>query len=146
MILKPVINKTLVKAVIPLLIILPLLNVNKLTSLLIFILIYWVMVMAYALFKHTHTYEITSDYIEFKGLIGKGVRVRYWDIEDVLVSQGLLARLFNCGSVILITSSGGRGRVMIIGGGYGVRLWDVKDPWRVQGIIINRLRELGYYQ
>ena len=145
MILRPMITKTLVKAVIPLLIILPLLNISKLTSLLVFILIYWVMVMAYALFKHAQAYEITSDYIEFKGLIGRGMRLKYWDIEDVLVSQGPLARLFNCGSVILITSSGGR-QVMILGGGYGVRLWDVKEPWGVQKLIINRLRELGYYQ
>ena len=145
MILRPIISKTMVKALIPLVIILPLLNVSKLSSLLIFILIYWVMVMAYALFKHAHTYEVTSDYIEFRGLFGRGMRLKYWDIEDVLVSQGLLARIFDCGSVILITSSRSR-QIMLIGGGYGARLWDVKEPWNVQKLIINRLRELGYYQ
>ena len=145
MILRPTISKTMVKAIIPLLIILPLLNVSRLSSLLIFILMYWVMVVAYALFKHAHAYEITSDYIEFRGLIGGVMRVKYWDIEDVLVSQGPLARLFNCGSVILITSSRSR-QVVLIGGGYGVRLWDVKEPWNVQKLIINRLKELGYYQ
>lgn len=145
MILRPTISKTMVKAVIPLLIILPLLNVSRLLSLLIFILMYWVMVVAYALFKHAHTYEITSDYIEFRGLIGRVMRVKYCDIEDVLVSQGPLAKLFNCGSVILVTSSRS-GQVVLIGGGYGFRLWDVKEPWNVQKLIINRLKELGYYQ
>ncbi|WP_292000393.1 PH domain-containing protein [Caldivirga sp.] len=145
MILRPVVTKTLIKALIPLLIILPLLNLSRLTSLLIFTSIYWMMIVVYVLFKRAHSYEITSDYIEFKGLMNRGMRVKYWDIEDVFVSQGPLARLFNCGSVIIVTSSR-NWQVVVIGSGYGVRLWDVREPWSVQRLIISRLREMGYHQ
>jgi len=57
--------------------------------------------------------------------------------------RGPLARLFKCGSVILVITSRSHSQVLIMDGGYGVRLWDVRDPWGVQRFIINRLREEG---
>jgi hypothetical protein len=141
--LRPVVSKTIIKAWVPLLILLPFLDLSKVEALIIFTAIYWLMVLIYATYKWLHVYIITNDSVEVKVPIRGGIKLRYWEIEDVYVSQGPLARLFKCGSVILVTTSRSHSQVLIMGGGYGVRLWDVKDPWGIQRFIINRLREEG---
>lgn len=62
----------------------------------------------------------------------------YHDITGVVISQGTLAKRFDCGSVYLLLRRG-RGNVRLMAGGTAERLEDVPDPDSVFEVVSSRL-------
>lgn len=113
--------------------------------------------------KNAYTYFITdkSVRIEKSWFFGNYAReITFDQIRDVHVMQGLLARMFNCGSLVFITTTGlevgyvgggaavGRG-VMVGGGaatptivkGGGNMFWDILEPAKAREILMGKLTE-----
>ena len=113
--------------------------------------------------KRAFTYFITdkSIRIEKSWIFGNYVReITFDQIKDVHVMQGILARFFNCGSLVFITSTGlevgyvgggaAAGRGVIIGGGgvsptivkgRGNMFWDIPEPGKAREILMGKLAE-----
>ncbi|MEM3640451.1 MAG: PH domain-containing protein [Candidatus Bathyarchaeia archaeon] len=86
-------------------------------------------------------------------------------IKDVHISQGILARFFNCGSLLFVSTAGlevgyahagagvgtGAGGILVGGGtgttipqllkGKGNTFWDIPNPSSVRQILVNKLME-----
>lgn len=163
---KPFMKKTLVKSAIvfvvvslllsPLFFLVPLLIPFWFAFCLVFFVLYYFN-------KNAYTYFITdkSIRIEKSWFFGNYAReITFDQIRDVHVMQGLLARMFNCGSLVFITTTGlevgyvgggaavGRG-VMVGGGaaaptivkGGGNMFWDIMEPAKAREILMGRLTE-----
>ncbi|MEM2008189.1 MAG: PH domain-containing protein [Ignisphaera sp.] len=93
-----------------------------LTYVIIYTISTWIFVAFYIYWKKAHTYYVmeNSVLITRDWVFGKYQREITFDrIQDVHVQQGLLARMFKCGSVVFVTSSGLEvGYVVGGGGGY----------------------------
>ena len=113
--------------------------------------------------KRAFTYYISdkSVRIEKSWIFGSYVReITFDQIRDVHVMQGILARMFNCGSLVFVTSTGlevgyigggaavGRG-VMVGGGGVspaiikgrGNMFWDILEPEKAREVLMGKLTE-----
>jgi len=122
-----------------------------------------VLFVLYYFNKNAYTYFITdkSVRIEKSWFFGNYAReITFDQIRDVHVMQGLLARMFNCGSLVFITATGlevgyvgggaavGRG-VMVGGGaatptivkGGGNMFWDILEPAKAREILMGKLTE-----
>ncbi|MEM4701374.1 MAG: PH domain-containing protein [Candidatus Bathyarchaeia archaeon] len=163
---KPFMKKTLVKFAIvfvvvsillsPLFFFVPLLIPFWLAFCLVFFTLYYFN-------KNAYTYFITekSVRIEKSWFFGSYTReITFDQIRDVHVMQGLLARMFNCGSLVFITATGlevgyvgggaavGRG-VMVGGGaatptivrGGGNMFWDILEPAKARETLMGKLVE-----
>ncbi|MEM3641977.1 MAG: PH domain-containing protein [Candidatus Bathyarchaeia archaeon] len=113
--------------------------------------------------KKAFTYFISDKYvrIEKSWIFGSYVRELTFDqIRDVHVMQGIIARMFNCGSLVFVTSTGlevgytgggaAVGRGVIVGGGgvsptivkgRGNMFWDIPEPGKAREILMGKLTE-----
>jgi membrane protein YdbS with pleckstrin-like domain len=118
----------------------------------------------YYLSKNAFTYHITerSVRIEKSWIFGNYVRELTFDqISDMRINQGFLARMFNCGSLVFVTTTGLEvgtafggggvvGRGILVGGGgatphvirgRGNTLWDIADPGKARETLMGKLTE-----
>jgi len=109
--LKPVIRKTVIKGTILLVILTPFLEItpSKIINYLIFVAIWYALLSVYMVWKRSYTYCIDDYAITIKGLYRER-RIEKSQISDCFISQGFLARYFNCGSIYVIV----KGRVVIL--------------------------------
>jgi hypothetical protein len=113
--------------------------------------------------KRAFTYFITdkSVRVEKSWVFGNYVReITFDQIRDVHVMQGILARIFNCGSLVFVTSTGlevgyvgggaAAGRGVVIGGGgvsptvvkgKGNMFWDILEPGKAREVLMGKLTE-----
>ncbi|MQL54359.1 PH domain-containing protein [Acidianus ambivalens] len=122
---RPELKKTIIKGSILIGVFSIFLNINPKTlfNFLIFLLIAFLMLIMYALWKKAYLYEISEDGIIIKSPYSKKL-IKYNVIDDYFISSGLLARKFNVGSIYIILKSG---KVEIIR--------DVKFPENVEAEI-----------
>lgn len=122
---RPELKKTIIKGSILIGVFSVFLNINPKTlfNFLIFLLMAFLMLIMYALWKKAYLYEISEDGIIIKSPYSKKL-IKYNIIDDYFVSSGLLARKFNVGSIYIILKSG---KVEIIR--------DVKFPENVEAEI-----------
>ncbi|MEM1696798.1 MAG: SHOCT domain-containing protein [Desulfurococcaceae archaeon] len=153
---KPYIKKTIVKAFI-LYIILGLFFTIIPQIFIIYTILAWIFIGFYIYWKRAHTYYLmeNSVLITRDWVFGKYQREITFDrIQDVHVQQGLLARIFKCGSLVFVTTSGLEVGYVVSGGGKYVYLgsatprllrgaWnsfiDVRFPEKVRELIMNRI-------
>lgn len=88
--------------------------------------------------KYATKIKISEDGLTVKRLFRAIDSVRYQDILDISVSQGPLARRFNCGTVFMLLKSGS-GSVRLIGGGVAEQLEGVPRPNYVCDLLSSRL-------
>ncbi|MDW8040785.1 MAG: SHOCT domain-containing protein [Nitrososphaerota archaeon] len=163
---KPFMKKTLVKFVIAFLVATALLSpLFTFVSLLIpFWLVFcFVFFLLYYFNKNAYAYFITdkSVRVEKSWFFGSYTReITFDQIRDVHVMQGILARVFNCGSLVFITTTGlevgyvgggaAVGRGLMVGGGAatptivrrgGNMFWDILEPAKAKEILMVKLTE-----
>jgi membrane protein YdbS with pleckstrin-like domain len=92
--------------------------------------------------KRQTRFDIGDDGVHVKRLFHKPSVIRYDNILDISVAQGMLARRFNCGTVFLILK-GGPGSVRLMGGGVAEKLEDVKNPDGVMDAVSSKLSPFG---
>lgn len=140
LVLRPTITKTVLKGVIAIAIFSVFLQLSwaNLVHYLIFLGIYAVFLLAFVLLKKGNRFELGDETISVKRVLRSANSVRYQDILDISVAQGMLARRFRCGTVFLILK-GGRGSVKLLGGGIAEQLEDVPNPERVYNFITSKL-------
>jgi len=163
---RPFMKKTLVKFAIvfvavsillsPLFVFVPLLVPFWLAFCFVFFLLYYFN-------KSAYTYFITDNAvcIEKSWFFGSYTReITFDQIRDVHVMQGLLARMFNCGSLVFTTITGlevgyvgggvAVGRGVVVGGGTaaptivkarGNMFWDILEPAKAREVLIGKLTE-----
>ncbi|MDT7902030.1 MAG: PH domain-containing protein, partial [Acidianus sp.] len=104
---RPELKKTIIKGSILIGVFSIFLNINPKTlfNFLIFLLMAFLMLIMYALWKKAYLYEISEDGIIIKSPYSKKL-IKYNIIDDYFVSSGLLARKFNVGSIYIILKSG----------------------------------------
>ena len=138
--LRPIATKTFVKGVIAIAAFSIFLQINASTigNYLIFLAVSLTAAAVVAFIKRSSVFTIDGDGIKIKRFMKGPSVVRYDNILDITVAQGILARRFNCGSVFFILK-GGRGSVRVMGGGVAERLEDVHDPNGVYELIANQL-------
>jgi len=122
---RPELKKTIIKGSILIGVFSVFLNINPKTlfNFLIFLLMAFLMLIMYALWKKAYLYEISEDGIIIKSPYSKKL-IKYNIIDDYFLASGLLARKFNVGSIYIILKSG---KVEIIR--------DVKFPENVEAEI-----------
>ncbi|ADY02383.1 hypothetical protein VMUT_2187 [Vulcanisaeta moutnovskia 768-28] len=101
--IKPEVMKTLIKGTIILVIFSLFLDIvpSKFINYIIFVILWYILLSTYMLWKRMHKYCINEGHIIIRGLIG--VRsVNASEIIDCFISQGILAKHFNCGSIYLV--------------------------------------------
>jgi len=163
---KPFMRKTLVKSVIffvlasllltVVFVFLPVLIFVWLAAAAIFFVFYYYN-------KNAFTYFVTDKGVRVvkSWVFGNYVReITFDQIRDVRVNQGLLARIYDCGSVVFVTATGlevgyvgggvgvGGGAVVAGGGvtptvvkGRGNMFWDVREPGKVREVLVSKLTE-----
>ena len=138
--LRPVVLKTFVKGLIAVAIFSVFLQINPKTyfNYLIFLGLSIGLVGMVVIVKGRSVFVIDDDGIKVKRFMKSLNLVNYDNILDMSVSQGMLARRFNCGTVFFILKSG-KGSVKVMGGGVAERLEDVHDPKGVYEYISSQL-------
>ncbi|MEM2738211.1 MAG: SHOCT domain-containing protein [Candidatus Bathyarchaeia archaeon] len=113
--------------------------------------------------KKAYTYSITekSVRIEKSWFFGSYSReITFDQIRDVHIMQGLLARIFNCGSLVFITTTGlevgyvgggaAVGKGIMVGGGTATptivksksnMFWDILEPSKAREILVSKITE-----
>jgi membrane protein YdbS with pleckstrin-like domain len=114
--------------------------------------------------KNAFAYHITerSVRIEKSWIFGNYVRELTFDqISDIHINQGMLARAFNCGSLVFVTTTGLEVGMRVGGGGLygrggfggggtatphvvkgaGNMLWDIADPGKARETLMGKLSE-----
>lgn len=92
--------------------------------------------------KYATKIEISDDGLTVKRLFRAVDSVRYQDILDISVSQGFLAKRFDCGTVFMLLKSGS-GSVHVMGGGVGEQLEDIPKPNYIRDLLSSRLSPFG---
>ncbi|HYC12479.1 MAG TPA: PH domain-containing protein [Nitrososphaerales archaeon] len=92
--------------------------------------------------KYETRIEIFDEGLTVKRLFRGADSVRYQDILDISVSQGVLAKRFDCGTVFMILKAG-RGSVRLMGGGVAEQLEDIPSPNHVCDLISSRIGPFG---
>ncbi len=166
---KPFMKKTIVKFGI-IFILLSLLITYFFIQIFPILIVFWV-IIAFLYFgyhylsKRAFTYHITetSVRIEKSWVFGNFARELTFDqISDIHVNQGILARMFDCGSVVFVTKTGlevgarvGGAGAMLRGGvfggggtmtptvvkGRGNMLWDIPSPGKARELFMSKLTE-----
>ena len=103
-----------------------------------FLAIFYAMLGVYALQKRQATYVVGESGITIAPWLRARRTVAYSSIGDLSVAQGLLARRFKCGTVVIVLK-GGEGHARIVGGGTAEMMKDVPDPQGVVDEISSRL-------
>lgn len=114
--------------------------------------------------KNAFTYFITDKSVRVvkSWIFGNYVReITFDQIRDVHIMQGLLARIYNCGSLVFVTTTGlevgyagggaavGGGGVIVGSGGVtptivkgrGNMFWDIKNPGKAREVLMSKLTE-----
>jgi hypothetical protein len=138
--LRPTVAKTFLKGVIAIAAFSVFLQLSwaNLVHYLIFLSLYFAFLLALMLLKRGSVFELGDESILVRRYFRTTNSVRYQEILDVSVAQGMLARRFHCGTVFLLLKAG-KGSVRVMGGGVAEQLEDVSDPDRVYEFITSRL-------
>ncbi|MEM0121487.1 MAG: PH domain-containing protein [Thermoprotei archaeon] len=139
--LRPLFKKTFVKGVIALALFSLLLEVNtsNILNYLIFVGVSLALIALYAGYKHATVYTIDDEgVVLYSPLRRTPKRIVFSDVVDISVSQGVLAKRFDCGSVFLILRKS-KGSYALMGGGYAEALRDVPHPHAVYELISSML-------
>ena len=138
--LRPTVAKTFLKGLIALGVLSIFLEITpaNFVHYLIFLAISVGLILVVVGVKHATKIEISDEGLTVKRLFRPMDSVRYEDILDIAVSQGVLARRFDCGTVFMILKSG-RGSVRLMGGGVAEQLEDIPQPNRVSDLISSKL-------
>ena len=101
--IRPVIKKTIIKGTIILAIFSLFLEItpSKIINYIIFVMLWYAVLGVYIFWKRMHEYCIESNSITIRGFMG----IKNVDLEQIIdcfMSQGILARHFNCGSIYLV--------------------------------------------
>jgi uncharacterized membrane protein YdbT with pleckstrin-like domain len=141
---RPVVLKTFLKGALAVAVLSPFLQINPKTygNYLIFLAITLGSVTALCVVKRQSTFKIDDEGIHIRRLFRRPNLVRYSNIADLSVAQGMLARRFNCGTVFIILKQG-PGSVRILGGGAAERLEDVRNPNEVMELVSSKLSPFG---
>ncbi len=101
--IKPVIEKTIIKGTIVLAIFSLFLEItpSKIINYIIFVALWYAMLGIYALWKQMHEYCIEGKSITIRSFMGIKT-VDLGQVIDCFISQGVLAKHFNCGSIYLV--------------------------------------------
>jgi uncharacterized membrane protein YdbT with pleckstrin-like domain len=139
--LRPSVTKTFAKGGIAIAVFSIFLNVtpSKLLNFAIFIAISLLMVLGYASLKKTNEYVLTEKSITMRSLLRAEKVINYSDISDLSVSQGVLARKFDCGT-IFINVRAKPAPYAALGGGMAEVLRDVKHPSEICETISSHLQ------
>ena len=110
--IRPIIKKTIIKGTIILVVFSFFLEItpSKIINYMVFVALWYVMLGLYMLWKRLREYCIEDNSITIRGFTGIKT-VDFGQVVDCFVSQGILARRFNCGSIYLILRNG---RVIIM--------------------------------
>lgn len=140
MTLRPTVAKTFVKGIIGIAIFSVFLQLSwaNLVHYLIFLTIVMGFLLIFLVLKRSSTFELGEETLVVKRLFRAANSVRYQDILDVSISQGMLARRFKCGTVFLLLKSR-KGSVRTIGGGVAEQLDDIPHPDRAYRLILSKL-------
>jgi len=103
-----------------------------------FVGLYYLFLGMYMFQKRSNTYSLREDVVEMKSFLRAPRFVKYSDIETIAVSQGFLAKRFNCGTVYMNLKHH-RGRIKILGGGSAEAMRDVKSPTALRDEIENKI-------
>jgi hypothetical protein len=128
-VLHPAVLKTIFKGTIALAVFSLFLQVNAqtLVDFISFVALYYVFLGAYVFQKKSNTYILGQNGLEMRSLFRAPRSVSYSDIESLAISQGILAKRFNCGTVYLnLTHKGGK--IKVLGGGSAEAIRDVPNP------------------
>ncbi|ADN50762.1 PH domain-containing protein [Vulcanisaeta distributa] len=110
--IRPIVRKTVIKGTIVLAIFSLFLEItpSRIINYIIFVILWYVLLSIYILWKQRHEYCIEDKLITIRGLTGvRTVDLR--QVVDCFISQGILAKHFNCGSIYLVLQNG---KVIII--------------------------------
>jgi uncharacterized membrane protein YdbT with pleckstrin-like domain len=137
--LRPVVTKTFLKGAIGIGVFSIFLNINQnFVNYLIFLALMFGVLSVIVYAKRASKFSLSDDRITIKKFLHRETFVLYTDIIDVTVSQGILAKRFDCGTVFMILKQGA-GSVKIMGGGVAERLDDVQNPNYIRDLISNRM-------
>ncbi|HXW37349.1 MAG TPA: PH domain-containing protein [Nitrososphaerales archaeon] len=141
LVLRPAVSKTFLKGLIAIGAFSIFLQINPatFTNYLIFLALSVGLVSVVVALKHQTKIEIGDESLTVKRLFRPKSIVRYLDILDISVSQGMLARRFDCGTVFMLLKSGGGGSVHVMGGGVAEQLEDVPKPKYISDLISSKL-------
>jgi Bacterial PH domain len=142
--LRPTVTKTFFKGLIAIGVFSIFLEITpaNLVHYLIFLAISVGLLLALVGMKYSTKIEISEDGLTVKRLFRAVASVRYEDILDITVSQGVLARRFDCGTVFMILKTG-RGSVHLMGGGMAEQLEDVPKPNYIRDLLASKLNPFG---
>jgi hypothetical protein len=113
-------------------------NSGTVIDFLSFVGIYYLFLGFYMFQKRSNSYILGRDGVEFQSFLRAPRLVKYPDIDSIAVSQGFLAKRFDCGTVYLNLRHHG-GRIKILGGGSAEAIRDVKSPALVRNEIENKI-------
>lgn len=102
MVIRPKVEKTVVKGTILILAFSLFLDFYKVLAFLEFLGISFALLLLYTAWKRAITYEFGDDGIKISSPFRKKV-IPYSSIDDAFVSAGFLARRFRCGSIYIVT-------------------------------------------
>jgi len=138
--LRPAVKKTFIKGMIAIGVFSLFLEISPSTlgNYFIYLALSICLLAAYATTKHGAVFELGEEHLVVRRLLRKPRQILYSDVADIVISQGMLAKRFNCGSVYIVLKRG-RGNVRLMSGGTAERLEDVPDPGGVFEAISSRL-------
>jgi uncharacterized membrane protein YdbT with pleckstrin-like domain len=141
---RPVVLKTFLKGALAVAVLSPFLEINPKTyvNYIIFLAITLGLAAALSLVKRQTRFKIDDDGIHVKRMFQKPNLIKYNNILDVSVAQGMLAKKFNCGTVFVILKEG-KGSVRLMGGGMAEKLEDVRNPDQVMDLVSSKLGPFG---
>jgi len=144
LVLKPVVLKTFIKGVIAIAVFSLFLQISPATivNYLIFLAISLGLVGGLCFIRGRSRFQIDDGGIHIKRMFHRPNLISYDNIHDLTVSQGMLARRFNCGTVFIILNQG-PGSVKIMGGGVAEKLEEVHNPNKVFEFVSSRLGPFG---
>jgi len=141
---RPVVLKTFLKGAILVAVLSPFLEINPKTygNYLIFLALTLGSAAVLSLVKRQTRFRIGDDGIHVKRMFHRPSMIKYDNIYDISVSQGMLAKRFNCGTVFVILKEG-KGSVRLMGGGTAEKLEDVRHPDQVLDLVSSKLGPFG---
>lgn len=128
-VMRPNVSKSFIKGYIAVALFSVVLDINSSNfyKYLAFLGLYTVFLVGYAAYKHSYKYEVTDEGVRITPPLRSPRTVDYSSVVDVMVSQGVLAKRFGCGTVFLATRTG-KGGARGFGGGRAEVLRDVRNP------------------
>lgn len=103
-----------------------------------FVLLFYVFLGGYVFWKRSNAYVLGKECIEIKPAFRAPREINYSYIDSLSISQGLLAKRFNCGTVYLNLAHKG-GKLKVLGGGSAEALRDVTAPKKLLEEIENMI-------